>query len=78
MQGLVARMRAAEKDAADANAVLAARQVGAPDAERYAERYRWVRKPSSGNIVYAMSHAGECGRNMDITIDNYIAQEKAS
>jgi hypothetical protein len=40
--------------------------------QKDAERYRWLRKPESGNVLYAMALGGECGRNMDITIDQHI------
>jgi hypothetical protein len=40
--------------------------------EMDAARYRFMRKPESGSLLYAMASNGECGRNMDITIDQHI------
>lgn len=34
-----------------------------------AERYRWARRPESGNVLFTLVGAGECGPNMDSAID---------
>lgn len=41
-----------------------------------AERYRWARRPESGNILFTITSAGGCGPSMDSDIDAAMAAKE--
>lgn len=43
---------------------------------RDAERYRWARNCTNGNAMFCIISGGECGENMDFTVDAAMRESK--